>query len=111
MDFSLETVLLLLTIVGAWFWLGSLRVRELAIAAGRQAAEQYGLQFLDETVAFSRLWLARDASGRMRFQRTYAFEVSDTGSDRLQCSLTMLGGHIERLNIPPYRDFSLHIIH
>jgi hypothetical protein len=111
MDFSLETVLLLLTILGGWFWLDSLRVRELAISAGRQAATQYGLQFLDETVAFSRLWLARNSSGRMRFQRTYQFEVSDTGSDRLQCSLVMLGQHLERLDMPPYRDFTLHTIH
>lgn len=111
MDFSFETVLLLLTLGGAWFWLDSLRVRDLAITAGRQAAQQCGLQFLDETVAFSRLWLSRDGGGRMKFQRTYTFEVSDTGSDRLQCSLTMLGGRMQQLNIPPYRDFSLHTIH
>jgi hypothetical protein len=111
MDFSLETVLLLLTIGGGWFWLGSLKVRELAISAGRQAAEKYGLQFLDETVAFSRLWLARDSSGHVRLERTYAFEVSDTGSDRLQCSLTMLGQHLSRLDMPPYRDSNVYTIH
>jgi Protein of unknown function (DUF3301) len=111
MDFPLETVLLLLALVGGWFWMESLRVRELAIAAGRQAAEQYGLQFLDETVAFSRLWLARNSSGRMRFQRSYTFEVSDTGSDRLQCSLTMLGQHVARLEMPPYRDSNVYTIH
>ncbi|HEY8085965.1 MAG TPA: DUF3301 domain-containing protein [Methylophilaceae bacterium] len=111
MYLSLETVLLLLIIFGGWFWLASLRVRELAISAGQQAAQQYGVQFLDETVAFSRLRLARDSSGRVRFKRTYQFEVSDTGSERLQCSLVMLGTHLDRLDIPPYRDFTLHTIH
>jgi hypothetical protein len=111
MDFSLETVLLLLTVLGAWFWLGSLKIRELAIAAGRQAAQQYNLQFLDETVAVASLWLARDTLGRMRFKRTYTFEVSDTGSDRLQCSLTMLGQHVARLDMPPYRDSNVYTIH
>jgi hypothetical protein len=111
MDISLETVLLLLTIGGGWFWLDSLRVRELAINAGRQAAEQDNLQLLDETVAITQLWAARDARGRMRLQRSYSFEVSDTGSDRLQCSLTLLGDNVEHLNIPPHRDFTLHTIH
>ena len=111
MDFPPEFALLLLTLVGGWFWLGSIRARELAVAAGRQAAEKYGLQLLDETVAFTKLWLARDSSGRMRFQRTYNFEVSDTGTDRLECSLTMLGEHVAQLNMPPYRDFTLHTIH
>jgi hypothetical protein len=111
MDLSLETVLLVLVIFGGWFWLASLHVRELAISAGKEAAQQYGVQFLDETVAFTRLRLARDSSGRVRFQRTYQFEVSDTGSERLQCSLIMLGERLDRLDIPPYRDFTLHTIH
>lgn len=100
----MEIVLLVAIISFAWFWLDSLHVRELAVAAGKRAAEQYGLQFLDDTVANSRLWAARDDSGQMRLQRTYRFEVSDTGAERLACSVTLLGDKVEKLDMPPYRD-------
>lgn len=100
----MEIALLIASIGIAWFWLDSLHIRDLAVEAGKRAAEQYGLQFLDETVASSKLWAARDENGYMRLQRTYRFEVSDTGTERLQCSVTLLGNRVEKLDMPPYRD-------
>ncbi|OGV73766.1 MAG: hypothetical protein A3B82_03835 [Methylophilales bacterium RIFCSPHIGHO2_02_FULL_57_10] len=100
----METALLVAAIAGAWFWLDSLHARDIAVEAGRQTAQKYGLQLLDETVAFAHLWAARDAFGRLRFQRTYHFEVSDTGTNRLPCSITLLGKQVEVLDIPPHRD-------
>lgn len=99
-----ESVLLVAALLLAWFWLESLKVRDIAIKTGRQAAERYGLQLLDETVAMTRIWVARDSNGRLRFLRTYAFEVSDTGTDRLSCYLTLLGNRLEHVDIPPHRD-------
>ncbi|MCE9633127.1 MAG: DUF3301 domain-containing protein [Methylophilales bacterium] len=103
-NIPLELVLLAAILLGGWFWLDGLSVHEIAISAGRQAAASNGLQLLDESVAVSRLWAARDAYGRLRFQRTYTFEVSDTGADRLSCTLTLLGRKIEHIDIPPHRD-------
>ena len=90
--------------IAAWFWLGSMQAKDTAIATGKQAAERYGLQLLDDTVEIKRLWAARDSSGRLRFMRTYAFEVSDTGANRLSCTLTLLGSRLEHLEIPPHRE-------
>ncbi len=100
----MEIALLIAAAGVAWYWLDSLHVRDLAVEAGKRAAEQYGLQFLDDTVASSRLWAARDENGHMRLQRTYRFEVSDTGAERLACSVTLLGNKVEKLDMPPYRD-------
>jgi hypothetical protein len=100
----MELILLITVVIAAWFWLDSLSARDIAVATGRQAAEKFGLQLLDDTVAISKMWAARDSYGRLRLQRTYSFEVSDTGADRLQCSLTLLGMRIERIDIPPHRD-------
>ena len=100
----MELPLLLLAALAGWFWLDSLHKRDRAVAAGRSAAERYGLQFLDETVAIARIWLARDARGRLRVQRIYGFEVSDTGADRLSCSVTLLGDRVTDIHIPPHRD-------
>ena len=55
-----EVAAILLMVAGAFFWLDSLKARERAVKAGRSACERYSLQFLDDTVAFARLRLARD---------------------------------------------------
>jgi hypothetical protein len=99
-----ESVLLIVTFALIWFWLESMKARDIAIEAGRQAVDRYGLQLLDETVAITRIRAARDANGRLRLLRTYSFEVSDTGADRLSCHLTLLGTRLEQLDIPPHRD-------
>lgn len=104
----LDVILLLLGSALVWFWLDSVAAREVAVATGRQTAERYGLQLLDETVAVTRLTAARDASGRLRLRRTYGFEVSDTGAERLACSLTLLGKRVEAINVPPHRDFIMY---
>jgi hypothetical protein len=98
-----EILGLALGLAGVWLWLDSLRVREQAIAAGRTACARYGLQLLDETVAFARLRLARDGDGRLRLRRTYSFEFSDTGDNRRSGAIVMLGARLEDVQMEPYR--------
>ena len=104
----METLLLLFGIAAVWFWLDSITAREIAVSVGKQTAQKYGLQFLDDTVAVTRLRAARDLNGRMRFQRTYSFEVSDTGAERLACSVTLLGKRVDAVHVPPHRDFIMY---
>ena len=59
---------------GIALWLDSLRARERAVQAGRAACKRYDLQFLDETVSFTRLRLARGEDGNLKIRRTYTFE-------------------------------------
>lgn len=98
-----ETVAIVLIAVGALLWADSLRARERAVKAGRSACERYDLQFLDDTVAFARLRLARDEEGQLRIARTYTFEFSDTGNNRRHGAIVMLGGEIRDLQLEPYR--------
>jgi hypothetical protein len=88
---------------GVLLWLDSLRARERALQAGRSACERYALQFLDDTVSFARLRLARNRDGELRIARTYTFEFSDTGNNRRQGAIVMLGGEVEDLQLEPYR--------
>lgn len=96
-------VVLALSFLGMYFWIDSLRAREHAVAAGRSACERYGLQLLDDTVAFTRLRLARDDDGRLCLRRTYTFEFSDTGDNRRHGAIVMLGARVEDLQLEPYR--------
>ena len=88
---------------GVFLWLDSLRARERAVKAGRAACERYALQFLDDTVSFSRVRLRRDGEGQLKIARTYTFEFSDTGNNRRHGAIVMLGGELQDLQLEPYR--------
>jgi hypothetical protein len=98
-----EGFAILLIAVGALLWADSLRARERAVQAGRSACERYQLQFLDDTVSFARMRLARDEDGQLRISRTYTFEFSDTGNNRRHGAIVMLGGEVADMHLEPYR--------
>ncbi|HSA89103.1 MAG TPA: DUF3301 domain-containing protein [Burkholderiales bacterium] len=98
-----EGAAIVLIAAGVFLWLDSLRARERAVRAGRAACERYALQFLDDTVSFSRIRLRRDGEGQLRIARTYTFEFSDTGNNRRHGAIVMLGGELEDLQLEPYR--------
>ena len=97
-----ELFIIFLLLASLWFWFDSISAREKAIALGGNLAERYSLQLLDETVACTRVWLARNSRGRMLIQRTYAFEVSASGAERLSCHVVLLGQELQTWYIPPY---------
>ncbi len=97
-----EGAAIVLIAAGIFLWLDSLRARERAIKAGRAACERYALQFLDETVSFTRMRLRRDADGQLKIARTYTFEFSDTGNNRRHGAIVMLGGELQDLQMEPY---------
>ena len=97
-----ETLAIIVIVLGALLWADSLRARERAVRAGREACKRYELQFLDDTVSFTRLRLARDEEGQVKLRRTYAFEFSDTGNNRRHGAIVMLGARLEALELEPY---------
>lgn len=98
----MEILLIISMLFGAWYWLDSISSREAAIHTGRDLAQRWNLQLLDETVSCSKLRLGRNSRGRAKIMRTYEFEVSTNGSDRLECNLVLLGKQLQSWHIPPY---------
>jgi hypothetical protein len=98
-----ELAALLAIACGVLLWIDSLKARERAVRAGRTACQRYDLQFLDDTVSFTRMRLARNDDGELRIARTYTFEFSDTGNNRRQGAIVMLGGEVRDLHLEPYR--------
>lgn len=98
----MEILLLVILVLAAVFWVNSLSARELAITHGRALAERCNLQLLDDTVACQKIWLARNRKGHAVLQRTYVFEVSANGADRMACHLTLKGKELLNWHIPPY---------
>ena len=79
------------------FWWDSLGARQAAREAGRRVCEREGVQFLDDTVAISRLHLQRNRQGRLAFYREYRFEYSLSGEERLQGRVNLLGKQVLRV--------------
>jgi hypothetical protein len=98
-----EALALVLIVAAGLLWADSLRARERAVRAGRSACERYKLQFLDDTVSFARMRLARDDGGQLKISRTYTFEFSDTGNNRRHGAIVMLGADVADLHMEPYR--------
>jgi hypothetical protein len=85
-------VLVLLGFAGLiWFWLDSMRSREIATGICAELCRRRGLQFLDETVALAKLRLRRDRDGRVRICRTYRFEFTLAGEARRSGTAVLLG--------------------
>jgi hypothetical protein len=103
---SVEILSVVLLGAIAWFWLDSLGAREAAMKAARAACDAEGLMLLDDTVAISGLKAARDEDGRMRLQRVYDFEYSDTGNNRRKGSVVLLGRRVVLFNVG-FRDTHL----
>ena len=84
----------------------SLKARETANAAMREACRHAGHLFLDDTVALESIRPVRDGEGTVRLRRVFSFEYSDTGHDRRRASLTMVGETIDAIRSPvqPERD-------
>jgi hypothetical protein len=97
-----EVAVLVLILFAMFLWVDSLRARERAVQAGRAACKRYDLQFLDDTVSFARVRLARDGHGQVKIARTYTFEFSDTGNNRRHGAIQMLGAQVLDLRLEPY---------
>lgn len=102
LDFP-SLIVLLVFVALVWFWLHSIRIIEIAREAGRQACKGQDVQFLDDTVASIKLELVRDSNGRRALRRTYRFEFSETGNNRREGCVVMLGSKVELVTMEPYQ--------
>ena len=92
-----QLLLLGLLLLLGWFWLDSLRARELALGLCQSACRQRELQLLDQAVALRRLGLSWGTEG-LRLRRVYRFDFSEDGLVRHQGSIVMRGLNLEALS-------------
>ncbi|CAG4884645.1 conserved protein of unknown function [Georgfuchsia toluolica] len=83
----------------AWLWFDSFKAREAGIKAARFACESENLQLLDDTVAIASLRPVRNDDGQIALRRVYKFEFSDTGNNRRNGSVVLLGCRVVVVNI------------
>ncbi len=95
----METISLGVLLLVAWFWFDSFQARAAGMAAARAACAAEELLLLDDTVALGALRPARDDEGRLRLRRVYHFEYSDTGDNRRDGQVTLLGSELQMVHL------------
>jgi hypothetical protein len=88
-----------LAALAAWLVWDALRSRERANAAMRDACETRRYFFLDDTVSLHSLRPFRDGDGRVRLRRVYRFQFSDTGHNRRNGSIALVGDRVVALDL------------
>lgn len=96
----MEMISLFVLLAAGWFWYDSFQAREAGMHAARAACAAEDLLLLDDTVALASLLPARDDQGRLRLRRVYHFEYSDTGDNRRDGRVTLLGSELLMLHLP-----------
>jgi hypothetical protein len=96
MYFSLVDILLAFLFGGlCLYFLGAIRVRELAVQAVARTGKQDDFQLLDQAVHIQRMSLSRDGEGRWRVWRQYRFDYTYDGVERRQGHVIMLGKRLQ----------------
>lgn len=95
------TALLLAGGACAWLWHAH-GVHEHALRLVRQACLREDVLLLDDNVAFRRLRLLRDRSGRRRLAREYSFEFTVTGEQRHPGRLVLVGRVPLQIELAPH---------
>ncbi|MCB1854234.1 MAG: DUF3301 domain-containing protein [Halieaceae bacterium] len=100
MYFTLADVLLVFAFCAlCLYFLGAIRVRELAVQAVVRSGREDDFQLLDQAVHIQRLSLSRDRQGRWHIWRQYRFDYSYDGVDRRQGHVIMLGKELQAVVI------------
>jgi hypothetical protein len=99
----MEWLVLLMLVSAGWFWYDSMKAREAALDASRATCLRNGLQLLDDTVALAALRPARNATGHVALRRVYVFEFTDTGDNRRQGSVVLIGNRADGVELEPHR--------
>lgn len=79
--------------------LDGIHVREIATQIATQSCVENNVQLLDGTVTPAGFAIKRGVSGRWSFQRTFQFEFSSTGDNRLKGRIVMDGKHRKFLDL------------
>ena len=80
-----------------WFWMTSIRAKEIAMQASAQACKQIQAQFLDQTASLKKIRVVRSKQGRMIFERVYSFDFSRDRETRIQGFVTIIGNQVTQI--------------
>lgn len=97
---TITLFVLLLVAILVLGWSATRGAAEAARRHGRAACERAGVQWLDQSVALTRIGLRRDGHGRLRLLSQYSFDYSADGISRERGSMALLGSQLQWITDP-----------
>jgi hypothetical protein len=91
--FSGTVILLILLIVGVFWWQSQMRAAEKALEVCKAFCDANNVQLLDQTIALHKLRFKRD-SGTLKCFRQYRFEYTLTGDVRYKGEVHLVGAEV-----------------
>jgi len=102
-----DFIILLFLISSLFYWLDSIRAKEIATKNALVACKKVLLEFLDDTVVIKKVRLRRDTRGIIAIYREYQFEFSSTGEFRYKGMVRLLGKYLIDVEMEPYQFNSI----
>ena len=99
----MELTILILLVASLYYWLDSIRAKEIATKQAKNACKKVSLEFLDETVLIKKVRLHRNSHGHLSIYREYEFEFSSTGEFRYKGEVRLLGQQLIDVEMEPYQ--------
>ena len=99
-----EFLILFSLIVIIFYWIDTIRTKEIAVMHGKNACKDAGVTFLDQTVEIKKVRLKRNPRGTVVFYREYQFEFSSDGIRRYPATIIMLGKQLLNLQLSAYPE-------
>ncbi len=101
---AISDFIILLFLTGSiFYWLDSIRAKEIATKNASVACKKVLLEFLDDTVVIKKVRLRRNSRGAIAIYREYQFEFSSTGEHRYKGSVRLLGKYLIDIEMEPYQ--------
>lgn len=92
----------------AWFWLNSIRAKEIAMQASAYACKEIEAQFLDQTASLSKIRLIRTQQGRIGIERVFSFDFSRDRETRSKGFVEIAGHKVRKVYLD--EDFGTTIL-
>ena len=99
----MDLILLIVLLGCVFYWLNSIRTKEIATHEAKAACKKVLLEFLDDTVLIKKVRLRRNVHGQLLFYREYEFEFSSTGEQRYKGIVRLLGKYLIDVEMEPYK--------
>ena len=98
-----DLIVLIFLLVIIFYWLDSIRAKEIATKNALSACKDTLIEFLDDTVVIKKVRLRRDIKGKIAIYREYQFEFSSTGDFRYKGMVRLLGQALIDVEMEPYQ--------
>jgi hypothetical protein len=86
----------------AYYWSYTQKLKAYAVRGAKKRCNEAGIQFLDHTVVYSKIYWHKNDLGQRRLQREYLFDFTSTGEERYVGKIYLQAHHVVGVELGAY---------